>query len=150
MYCFKLAGVSCDFGWTLVMYIFPFDAIVAFFFQQRYKAESVVHRLWHHSHIFSQKFRHCWETSSASVKSVAFYDASQLQQDKIRLSSCPVSLRSSLILSYSHCPYVPSDVFHLGFLPKAFFAFFSPLWNTTPISSFCFVTVIKFCEEYKL
>ena len=122
--CLKLAGVSCCFGWTLVMsYLFTFDSIIMFFSTKIQSWICFAQRVWHHSHyVFSQKFRHCWEASSASVKSVAFYDDWKLEQEKIRLSSSPVSLRSSLILSYSR-PYVPSDIVHLGFLPKAFCAF---------------------------
>lgn len=121
----KLASVSCDFCWTLVMsYLSPFDAIVVFSSTKIQSWICCAQRVWYHSHIFSQKFRHCWEASSAWVKSVAFYDDSKLEWDKISLSASPVSLRSSLILSGCHCPYVPSDVFHLGFLANASLAFF--------------------------
>ena len=124
VYCLKLVGVSCDFGWTLVM-LYPFDANIVFFSTEIQSWICCAQRVWHHSHyVFSQKFWRWWEASSASVKSEAFYDDSKLERHKISSSSCPVSLRSSLILSYSHCPYVPSDVFHLGFLPKAALAFF--------------------------
>ena len=131
LYYLKLAGVSCDFRWTLMMYLLPFGAIIVFCSTKIQSWICCAQRVWQHHHfVFSQKFRHCWEASSASIKFVAFYDDSKLTQDKISLSSCPVSLRSSLILSYSHCPYVSSDVFHLGFLWKALCAFFFSICET--------------------
>lgn len=105
MYCLNLAGVSCDFGWTVVMlYPFPFDAIIMFFSTEIQSWICCAQRVWHHSHyVFSQKFRYYWEASSASVKSVAFYD-SKFEQDQFIFLPCVFKIQFNIILlSLSIC-----------------------------------------------
>lgn len=128
MYCLKLVGLSCDFGWTVVMtYTFPFDAIIVFFSTEIQTWICCAQRVSHHSHyVFTQKFIYCWEASSVSVKSVAFYDDSKLEEDQFFFLPCVFKIQFNIILlSLSIC-----SKWHLsfrGFSQKPFVHFiFSP------------------------